>query len=109
MCLRIIYEIPDYEIVIRITHAVDNGKLIFGAFHIVINASRGRRYLKSLLKSLVCKICKIFGVILIAFRNFINRKMNGLKIIFRMTHISDLTCILDSLGKLREKASHLCL
>ena len=109
MCLCIINEVPDDEIVIRIAHAVDNGELIFGALHIVINASRGRRYLKSLLKSLVRKICQVFGVILIAFRNFIYRKMDGLKIIFRMTHVSDLTGILDGLGKFREKASHLSL
>ena len=109
MSLGIINEVPDYEIVIRISHAVDNGKLIFGTLHVVVSASRGRRYLKSLLKSLISQISQVFRVILISFGHLINRKVDGLEIVFGMTHVSYLSGILDGLGKLREKASHLSL
>ena len=109
MCLCIINEVPDYEIVVCISHTVDNGEFILRTLHIVINASCRRCYLKSFLKSLIGKIGKVFLVILISFRHFINRKMDGIKIIFGMTHVRDLSGVIHSFGKLWEKASHLCL
>ena len=109
MSLGIINEVPDYEIVIRIAHAIDNGKLISGTLHVVVSASRGRRYLESLLKSLISQISQVFRVILISFGYLINRKVDGLEIVFGMTHVSYLSGILDGLGKFRKKAPHLSL
>ena len=109
MCLRIIDEVPYDEIVIGIAHAVNDGKLILGSLHIVFFAARGRSYFKSFLKSLICQIRKIFFMAAVTFRNFINRKVNGLKIVFGIAHIGDLAGILNGLGKFRKETPHLGL
>ena len=109
MCLGIIDEVPDYEIVIGITHAVDYRELIFCTLQIIIFASRRRRNFKSLLKALIRQVRQVFFVTAIARRHFINRKMYSLKIVFRITHLSDLDRVIDGFGKLRKETSHLSL
>ena len=96
MCLGIINEVPNDEIVICIAHAVDYGQFIFSTLHIVVDTSCGRCYFKSLLQALICKIRKVFSMVLIPLRNFIYGKMNCVEIIFGIAHVGNPAGILDS-------------
>ena len=105
--LSVVNKVPDYKIVIRIAHASDNIKLISCSLKVDFLFVCSTLYLESLLKTFSGQMLKIFLVIRITLREFVLGKMDGVKVVLRLTHLRDLNRVVHSFLKVREECSHL--
>ena len=99
MCLGIIYKVPDYKIIVRITHTVYDIELISGTLIVDILILRLALDIKSLLKTFLRQMIKIGLVIFISVRYLIFRKMYRIEVILSLTHGSDLLGVIHCFRK----------